>query len=482
MPELPIGDRTDLLFEFLGIGGYDCQGMMRHILDCLGALRVRVGEDHSGLTPALKEVFRSACNVFLEYICDEENTVDDGSAIRYLLDAFPDDRKRVDGRGWLPLHFAAAIDTTKEEHLLSIARDRPLVAMMTHVLALKKVKEVKERSLGWDTVGLGLGGEKSGDLGDSKNDVEAEGGYVIQEYDDTYDDEEYTSPVIEGGGDGGRGLSSDGSPSRTPGGKRRQTPKGMGLVPLHFICSLRHPRIATLKHLVSINPDAVRVADAKGWLPLHWAARNCSSTVIIEYLLEKFPQSAFTPTLKGQLPFLISMQNRDTDIMECLLRANPDAIDSIDNKGNTGLHEAVRWCNPAATLRLLAHSPALIMSKNFNEQIPIHRLFVHLPDSKRLRWHQLEVLRILIEHTPECVTVKDKYGCVALHLAAYYNTSLEAVSLLRSVYPSATLIYDYQNKLPVHYTTDKQIKRALMNVAEPLAATGITSSFASMTF
>ena len=36
-----IDDRTDHLLTSLQIATTDCQGLMRHILDCLGALRVR---------------------------------------------------------------------------------------------------------------------------------------------------------------------------------------------------------------------------------------------------------------------------------------------------------------------------------------------------------------------------------------------------------------------------------------------------------
>ena len=35
------------------------------------------------------------------------------SAMNQLLDSFPDDQKRKDGRSWLPLHWAAALHDTE---------------------------------------------------------------------------------------------------------------------------------------------------------------------------------------------------------------------------------------------------------------------------------------------------------------------------------------------------------------------------------
>jgi len=39
---MSLNDRTDATFMSMGIGTTDVQGMMQHILDCLGALRVRM--------------------------------------------------------------------------------------------------------------------------------------------------------------------------------------------------------------------------------------------------------------------------------------------------------------------------------------------------------------------------------------------------------------------------------------------------------
>jgi len=41
--DAPLSDRVDAHFRHVGLPLHDCNGMMRHILDCLGALKVGVG-------------------------------------------------------------------------------------------------------------------------------------------------------------------------------------------------------------------------------------------------------------------------------------------------------------------------------------------------------------------------------------------------------------------------------------------------------
>ena len=125
-------DRSDHLMQSLQLGTTDCQGLMRHVLDCLGALRVRAKFDHR-LTPAIRTVFKATCDKFLHAVVeDQDHEYVDGSAVNLLMNVFPDESKRRDGRSWLPLHWASAIDTTEEEDIKSIARDRPVNAKNTH--------------------------------------------------------------------------------------------------------------------------------------------------------------------------------------------------------------------------------------------------------------------------------------------------------------------------------------------------------------
>ncbi len=104
-----IQEHSDFLFDSLQISSTDCHSMMRHVLDCLGAIRVRARLDHK-LSDSGREIFKGACLKFLDAIVDKEDeTHEDGSAVHKLMNVFPNERKKRDGRSWLPLHWAASL-------------------------------------------------------------------------------------------------------------------------------------------------------------------------------------------------------------------------------------------------------------------------------------------------------------------------------------------------------------------------------------
>ncbi|RYH01761.1 hypothetical protein EON65_48175 [archaeon] len=48
----------------------------------------------------------------------------------------------------------------------------------------------------------------------------------------------------------------------------------MGLTPLHLLASLRHPNMQNCQLLLDKAPEAVRVPDHRGFMPLHYCAYN----------------------------------------------------------------------------------------------------------------------------------------------------------------------------------------------------------------
>ena len=407
-----LDDRADHLLTSLQIATTDCQGLMRHVLDCLGALRVRAKVDHR-MTPALRHVFKGACNRFLDEVCEEQDEDhNDGSAVNLLMNVFPDDSKRRDGRSWLPLHWAAALEQTDEEHLKSIARDRPANARATH------------------------------ECGASVRTLEQQAGV-------------------------------------------EHTPQP-GLLPFHFITSLRYPRLQNMKTILSLFPDAVRTPDeVKGWLPLHFAAWNCASAEAVRFLLDIHQPAVYSQTGRGQLPFLLGMHNLRSEVLDELLEPNPDALDGCDRRGNSCAHYATRMCNPDAAKKVISLHPELATQKNFNEELPIHKALIVFVqrDDKRQRWKQLELLRIILDENPETVSQADKDGNLPLHLAVGFNASYEVCEAVFNVYPTAALLPDGDGNLPVHYCDPKNEKlySLLFSSSKPLQKLGLKSSFAQFT-
>ena len=401
-------DRVEEHHEAHHFGHTDTQGMMRHVLDCLGALRVRAPHDDR-VSPALRAVFKGACSVFLDQIArGQDETFDDLSGRRYMMDSFPDASKKKDGRGWLPLHWAATVDETEEEHIDALARERPLAARTFHTSG---------------------GASSSVDLAHQKGEH--------------------------------------------------------NLLPFHLIVSSRHPSLSNVKRVHSLYPDAVFLHDSNGWLPIHWCSRNCLNIEVLQFLLDCYLDSVTEVTDDGQLPFLLSMGNKRWAVSELLLSVNPDAIDSIDNAGNTALHYAARFCNPDSAKVIISRKPEFLLTKNFAGELPLHQIFSHIlrdesnseKDRSRARWKQLEILRIMLEECPETVSHRDNAGDLPLHLAINLDASIEVIEAIYNVYPTAALLPDNKGNLPVHFASDPQVQSLLFGTSAQLKGVGVTSSF-----
>jgi ankyrin repeat protein len=135
--ERNLEERVDMHFRDSGVASLDCVGMMRHILDSLGALRIR---SKSVEVPMhVRRTFNYAVLKFMEEIVDKDH--EDTSAVGYLMDVFPDERKRGDGRNWLPLHWAAATESTTEADFTSTVREHPAVTNYDHSKSVQDIEK-----------------------------------------------------------------------------------------------------------------------------------------------------------------------------------------------------------------------------------------------------------------------------------------------------------------------------------------------------
>ena len=69
--------------QSIGVAHSDINGLMRHILDCMGSLRQRTKEGVD-VSYALRRVFRDACIAIVDRI-GAEYPIDDGSAVEQMM-------------------------------------------------------------------------------------------------------------------------------------------------------------------------------------------------------------------------------------------------------------------------------------------------------------------------------------------------------------------------------------------------------------
>eukprot|EP01033_Poteriospumella_lacustris_P002994 gene2994-2194_t len=407
-----LSERVEAHMQGMSLPMHDINGLMRHILDSLGALRVRLEQDGETTSETLK-TFSESCKILLDDI-NGFDPIDNESGLKFLMSAFPDPRKKRDGRSWLPLHWSAAIHSTEPEVLRELIGDLPIQLTKGHLHCETKT------------------------------------------------------------------LSSSSSVVSTDGAGGKQTPDYMGLLPLHLACSLRHPNLQNIHLLVKKGPEALRMPDHRGWLPLHWCAYNNRHSEVMQFLIQSYPDACYEVNKKGKLPFQLAAYNRYTIMMDLLLAENAEAIHGLDYNGNTPLHDAAKSLNYEGCKKLLAMKPEMNRVRNFKEDLPIHKVFSFIPrESSRLYHRQFETIKAILNFNPEVAALPDRNSSLPLHLAVFFQCTFEVVQYIHAVYPSATLVRDNQGNLPVHYanSANTEVKQLLLQSSPQLAKAGMTMTF-----
>jgi len=348
-PHETLLDRVEEHYSTHHFAHTDTQGLMRHVLDCLGALRVRAPHDER-VSPALRAVFKSACGIFLDQISrGQDETFDDLSARRVLMDSFPDATKKKDGRGWLPLHWAAMADESEEEHIDNLARERPMAARTFHTSA---------------------GASSATDLAVAKGEHNMLPFHLIvsarhpslnnvKRIHSLFPDALY---MHDSNGwlpihwcarnclnlDVLHFLMNSWLESVTEVTEDGQLP---------FLLSMGNKRWSVSEMLLSANPDAIDSIDANGNTALHYAGMFCNPEAA-KMIIQVKPDFLTTKNFGGEIPMhhifsqiLRNESNAEKDrsrarwkqleILRIMLDEKPETVSLRDSAGNLPLHLAI---------------------------------------------------------------------------------------------------------------------------------------------
>jgi len=109
--------------------------------------------------------------------------------------------------------------------------------------------------------------------------------------------------------------------------------------------------------------------------------------------------------------------------------------------------------------------------------ISSHHIVSTLSSCPTISPSHLSTVNTLLRMNPETASLPDLNDSLPLHLAVFFNSSLEVVQAVYNVYPSAALVKDNTGRLPMHYCTLPEVKKLLLSASAPLARAGITDSF-----
>jgi hypothetical protein len=107
---------------------------------------------------------------------------------------------------------------------------------------------------------------------------------------------------------------------------------------LQSACSEQPQQVDTIRFLVEACPEAVKVPNDNGSLPLHVACAYKAPLDVIQYLVEQWPEAIKTANHNGSLPLHHACKNKvPLDVVEFLVEEWPEAVKIMDSDGRTPL-------------------------------------------------------------------------------------------------------------------------------------------------
>jgi ankyrin repeat protein len=206
-----------------------------------------------------------------------------------------------------------------------------------------------------------------------------------------------------------------------------QTGDKNGRLPLHAACTNPRSTRACLHYLIQAYPEALKTFDKLGALPLHLAIQRRLPTDVILYLIDQAEGAARTKESSSHMYALhmACRANADVTLIERLIQVYPEAIDAVDQEGNTFFHAACR--NKAMDVdfvQLLLDKCSYQIMKQTNKEgcLPLH-----IACQSRLPY---DVLALMIDYYPPALLAVDQRGNTPLH-KAFQCCSTELKTLVR---------------------------------------------------
>ena len=206
-------------------------------------------------------------------------------------------------------------------------------------------------------------------------------------------------------------------------------------LPFHHACT--SGSLDTVKHLFTLYPESINVADWRGHLPIHLVARynGTRKVEIIRFLLAQHPDSASTAT---------TSEDRSLPLhLTC----------DINFWSHTDLKSTLKVNLGTAKLLFDAY-PEAICTNNGNGRSPLEIASVdrrHCGNNRGLvNFLEAQLKHVRQAQDTSAMTTLDDNGRLPLHIALHDKACLGAIKLLTRGNPSALRVADNQGSFPLH--------------------------------
>jgi len=191
--------------------------------------------------------------------------------------------------------------------------------------------------------------------------------------------------------------------------------------PLHLMCKLHNPPEDVIQEIVESAPEVVGWTDNHGWLPLHHACANGTSTEVLRLLTDAYPAGKVHQDKQNRTPLhFYATRNSDIPVVmtaNAALLADSGAAELSDHGGMLPMHYACAYGTHPVVLQVLGTVfPGSLVAKENKGRTPMHLAMVnaHRDSSPGV------ISFLLHEHAASKATIntRDNDGYLPLHLLA----------------------------------------------------------------
>ena len=274
-----------------------------------------------------------------------------------------------------------------------------------------------------------------------------------------------------------------------------ERPDKHGRTPLVLAIESGSPE-AVVKLLLDIHPEAASKMDKFGYLPLHRACFNrTTSDAIVRILLEYYPEGAseeiatsknvvtaggWGTSLNGSiasaptLPLDLAIESGASEgVMRMLVNAYPDAVSTrrFGRDGSTPLLAAVRRHASCQILNVL-------LEANIEQALIATRARGNLPLHEAIEQNaSIHVIKMLLNANPEAALLPNRFHHTPLLLAMKWKSPVDVVKVLLEQAPQVARMTYSRVKSPLDMAAEDFVKAssnlpAVTDVSDLVGALG----------
>ena len=448
----------------------DLVKMKAHILDCVAALGVVQQEFvHQKLPMVLNEgeqplsvqaqavsnnVFTNVAMSLMLTTLTSEGTQQQSGCVQELMRAFPDDSKATDGRGWLPLHWAAATDSTTEADMKVLYASDPLALQRYHQEGTDRnddmgftpahllcMREMTNRSL-FLVQHFSICNQQAFTMSASyPNHRDDPSLYIFSALHAACWDGQPTEELLK------HLIQLDSS-------QIKKTCSENGLTPLGFLCANNNISCRLIHCLLDVDSSAEVV-----WNGVVRCLRSTDHDCVlkwVELLLKANPEAAKYRNSSDKNLLHIAASSDATpfqlciDVMQRILALHKDAVREVDKDGRFPVHTAARHSTVEVVEFLLGLYPESASVVTSDDEID-NLLHLAVNDTENTTSVMEAKVRLLCSRYPAMIHQRDDEGDTPL-LGAICRENIPAMQILCEIGG------EEQVRVPVTHPTDTNCK------------------------